>query len=219
MSYAVALAPGLEEYLCSVSVHESDVLHRLRAETASNPKSQMQISPEQGQFLQFLVRALGIKRSLEVGVFTGYSSLSVALAMPEDGQIVACDISEEWTSVARRYWHEAGVEHKIDLRIAPAIQTLDVLLAAGGHGSFDFVFIDADKENYRNYFDRALQLVRTGGVIAIDNVLWSGRVIDPEENDPDTIAIRDFNRGLYNDDRVFISMLPLRDGVTLALKR
>jgi predicted O-methyltransferase YrrM len=219
MSYAVALAPALEDYLISVSVHEPDVLARLRAETASHPQAQMQISPEQGQFLRFLVKALGIKRSLEVGVFTGYSSLSVALAMPDDGRIVACDVSEEFTSVARRYWKEAGVEKKIDLRLAPAVQTLDGLLADRQAGTFDFAFIDADKGNYQNYFDRAIQLVRKGGVIAIDNVLWSGRVADPSVKDADTVAIRAFNAKLHEDERVFVSMLPLRDGVSLAFKK
>ena len=219
MPHAVNLAPELEDYLIAVSVQEPGVLARLREETASHPRVSMQISPEQGQFLRFLVHALGIRRSLEIGVFTGYSSLSVAMAMPDEGRIVACDVSEEFTAVARRYWREAGVENKIDLRLAPAVQTLDSLIAGGHAGSFDFAFIDADKVNYQNYFDRAMQLVKKGGVIAIDNVLWSGRVIDPAVSDEDTVAIREFNRALQRDDRVFISMLPLRDGVTLALKK
>ena len=219
MPHAVNLAPELEDYLIAVSVQEPGVLARLREETASHPRAGMQISPEQGQFLRFLVHALGIRRSLEIGVFTGYSSLSVAMAMPDEGRIVACDVSEEFTAVARRYWREAGVENKIDLRLAPAVQTLDSLIAGGHAGSFDFAFIDADKVNYQNYFDRAMQLVKKGGVIAIDNVLWSGRVIDPAVSDEDTVAIREFNRALQRDDRVFISMLPLRDGVTLALKK
>ena len=219
MPHAVNLAPELEDYLIAVSVQEPGVLARLREETASHPMVSMQISPEQGQFLRFLVHALGIRRSLEIGVFTGYSSLSVAMAMPDEGRIVACDVSEEFTAVARRYWREAGVEKKIDLRLAPAVQTLDSLIAGGHAGSFDFAFIDADKVNYQNYFDRAIQLVKKGGVIVIDNVLWSGRVIDPAVSDEDTVAIREFNRALQRDDRVFISMLPLRDGVTLALKK
>ena len=219
MPHAVNLAPELEDYLIAVSVQEPGVLARLREETASHPRAGMQISPEQGQFLRFLVHALGIRRSLEIGVFTGYSSLSVAMAMPDEGRIVACDVSEEFTAVARRYWREAGVENKIDLRLAPAVQTLDSLIAGGHAGSFDFAFIDADKVNYQNYFDRAIQLVKKGGVIVIDNVLWSGRVIDPAVSDEDTVAIREFNRALQRDDRVFISMLPLRDGVTLALKK
>ena len=219
MSNAAELSPALEQYLLSVSVHESEVLARLRAETASEPYAQMQISPDQGQIMQFLVHALGVRRSLEIGVFTGYSSLSVALAMPEDGRIVACDVSEQWTSIARRYWKDAGVEHKIDLRLAPAVQTLDALLANGEGGQFDFAFIDADKTNYQNYFDRALQLVKTGGVIAIDNVLWSGKVADPSVTDDDTVAIRNFNARLHADNRVVISMLTVRDGLTLAFKK
>lgn len=216
MPYAAELPKALEEYLIAVSVHEPDVLARLRAETASVPKSEMQISPEQGQFLRFLVHALGIKKSLEIGVYTGYSSLSVALAMPEEGRIVACDVNEDWTSVARRYWNDAGVAHKIDLRLAPAVETLDSLLAAGEEGTFDFAFIDADKANYQNYFERALRLVRRGGVIAIDNVLWSGRVVDASVNDADTVAIRAFNIRVHEDTRVHASLIPIRDGLTLA---
>jgi caffeoyl-CoA O-methyltransferase len=214
---AVALSPELERYLFAVSVHEPDVLRRLREETSSNPQAQMQISPDQGQFMRFLVRALGVRRSLEIGVFTGYSALSVALALPDDGKLIACDMSEEWTAVARRYWREAGVEHKIDLRLAPALETLDNLLAAGAAGSFDFAFIDADKGNYLNYYERALRLVRQGGVIAADNVLWGGGVADPAITEPDTLAIRAFNQRLHSDDRVFVTMLTVRDGLTLAL--
>lgn len=216
MANAVQLPPNLEKYLISVSVHEPEALARLRAETAPMPRAGMQISPDMGQFLQFLVRALGIRRSLEVGVFTGYSSASVALAMPEDGRIIACDVSEEWTSIARRYWKEAGIADKIDLRLAPATETLDALLAAGEEGKFDFAFIDADKSNYWNYFERAIRLVRRGGVIAIDNVLWDGKVVDPAVSDPDTVAIRAFNQRIHEDPRVFISMVPIRDGLTLA---
>jgi predicted O-methyltransferase YrrM len=219
MANAVDLPGNLQQYLYSVSVHEADVLQRLRAETAAHPRAGMQISPDVGQFLQFLVHALGIRRTLEVGVFTGYSSTAVALALPQDGRIIACDVSDEYTSIARRYWREAGVEHKIDLRIAPATETLDALLKAGEEGSFDFAFIDADKSNYGNYYDRALRLVRSGGVIAVDNVLWDGKVADPAVNDADTVAIREFNGRLYNDERVFISMVAIRDGVTLAWKR
>lgn len=219
MSSTVELSPAVEQYLLSVSVDEPEVLARLRAETAADPYAGMQISPDQGQFMQFLVHALGIRRSLEIGVFTGYSSLSVALAMPDDGRIIACDISEQWTSIARRYWKDAGVDHKIDLRLAPAVETLDALLAAGQADTFDFAFIDADKTNYQNYFDRAIQLVRKGGVIAIDNVLWSGKVADPAVNDEDTVAIRAFNQRLHGDKRVTITTLTIRDGVTLALKK
>lgn len=198
MANAVELPAKLQEYLISVSVDEPPVLARLREETTSSVQySGMQISPDQGQFMRFLVKALGVRRALEVGVYTGYSSTSVALALPDDGKLIACDISEEWTAVARRYWKEAGVERKIDLRLAPAIETLDGLLAAGQADAFDFAFIDADKKNYQNYFDRCLKLVRRGGVIAIDNVLWDGRVIDEAVSDDDTVAIREFNRRLH----------------------
>ncbi len=169
--------------------------------------------------MALLVHLLGARRTLEVGVFTGYSSLSVALALPDDGRIIACDVSEEWTAIARRYWREAGVEHKIDLRLRPALQTLDDLIALGQGGTFDFAFIDADKENYANYFERALVLLRPGGLIAVDNVLWSGRVIDKSVKDADTRAIRAFNDKLKSDERVWISMLPIRDGLTLACKK
>jgi len=219
MLNAADLPAGLQNYLLSVSVHEPDVLKRLREETASNPLAGMQITPDVGQFLQFLVHALGIRRILEVGVFTGYSSTAMALALPDDGRIIACDVNKEWTSVARRYWAEAGVANKIDLRLAPALHTLDALLAEGHTGTFDFVFIDADKSNYWHYYARALQLLRQGGVIAVDNVLWHGRVVDPAVNDPDTIAIREFNQRVHDDDRVFACMLAIRDGVTLAWKK
>ena len=169
--------------------------------------------------MALLIHLMGLKRTLEVGVFTGYSSTAVALALPDDGRIVACDVNAEWTAMAGRFWREAGVEHKIDLRIAPALVTLDQLLAEGQAGTFDFAFIDADKENYDGYYERALQLVRAGGLIAVDNVLWHGRVIDPEANDADTRAIRALNEKLHADDRVWLSMVPIGDGVTLACKR
>jgi len=210
---------ALWDYLRSVTVREPDVLRRLREETASNPKANMQISPDQGQFMALLMHLTGAKRTIEVGVFTGYSSLAVALALPADGHIIACDVSEEWTAVARRYWREAGVEHKIDLRLRPALETLDGLIASGEAGRFDFAFIDADKSNYQNYFERAMVLVRPGGLIAVDNVLWSGRVLDSMEKDPDTSAIRAYNEKLHTDDRVWLSMLPIRDGLTLACRK
>ena len=209
----------LYDYMLSVSLRELPVLRRLREETASHPMAQMQISPDQGQFMNFLVRLMGAKRTLEVGVFTGYSSLSVALALPPGGRIIACDVSEEWTSIARRYWEEAGVAHKIDLRLAPALETLDGLLASEQAGSFDFAFIDADKTNYDGYYERALQLLRSGGLIAIDNVLWSGRVADPSVQDKDTAALRALNDKIHRDERVLVSMLPVADGLTLALKK
>jgi predicted O-methyltransferase YrrM len=212
------MSPQLYDYIRTNSVREASVLRRLREETASNPKANMQISADQGQFLALLVKLMGARRTLEIGVFTGYSSLSVALALPPEGRIAACDVSEEWTSVARRYWKEAGVEHKIDLHLAPAVETLDRLLAEGQSNSFDFAFIDADKGNYENYFERALQLVRKGGLIVVDNTLWSGRVADPAEQEEDTVAIRRFNKKLAGDSRIDLSMLPVADGITLALK-
>ena len=207
------------EYLQAVSLREHDALRRLREETAAMSEANMQIAPEQGQLMALLVQLLGAKRTLEVGVFTGYSSLAVALALPADGRVVACDVSEEWTRIARRYWQEAGVAGKIDLRLAPALDTLDRLLRDGQAGSFDFAFIDADKSNYDAYYERALELVRAGGLVCIDNVLWSGRVADPAAEDEDTAAIRALNRKLHGDERVDLSLLPLADGITLARKR
>lgn len=215
----ITLTESLHHYLLSISLREPPILTRLREETAQHPLANMQIAPEQGQFMALLVRLMGVKKYLELGVFTGYSALSVALALPPDGKLIACDVNEEWTSMARRYWQEAGVAHKIALRIAPALETLDKLLANGEAGSFDFVFIDADKENYTNYYERSLELVRHGGLIVIDNVLWSGRVADPNEQDMDTVAIRRFNTKLHFDERIALSMLPLADGLTLAYKR
>lgn len=208
----------LYDYLLSSSLREPEILRRLREETANHPYARMQISPEQGQFMALLVQLMGAKKTLEVGVFTGYSSLCVALALPPDGKIVACDVSEEFTSVARRYWQEAGVAEKIDLRIAPALETLDRLLAEQAQ-TFDFAFIDADKSNYDGYYERSLQLVRPGGLIAIDNVLWSGRVADPQDRDNSTQNIRAFNEKLHRDERVSISLVPIADGLTLAVKR
>ncbi|MGL5941381.1 MAG: class I SAM-dependent methyltransferase [Waterburya sp.] len=207
------------EYLLSVSLREAEVLTKLRQETDRHPMSIMQISPEQGQFMGLLVKLLKAKKTLDIGVFTGYSSLVVALALPEDGKVIACDRDPEATAIGRRYWQIAGVEHKIDFRLAPALETLDQLIAEGEAGSFDFAFIDADKRNYPNYYERALSLLRPGGVVAIDNVLWSGSVADPEVTDNRTIAIREFNQQLHQDSRVEISMLPLADGLTLALKQ
>jgi len=200
-------------------VRESDVARRLRDETQKLPMAQMQIGPDQGQFLQLLVQLIGAKKTLEVGVFTGYSSLWVAMALPSGGRIVACDVSEEYTSVARRYWKEAGIDDKIELVLRPALETLDELIANGQAGTFDFAFIDADKSNYDNYYERALQLLRRGGLIAIDNTIWSGRVAKPEENDVDTVAIRKLNEKLHQDERVSLSMLTVGDGLTLAMKR
>lgn len=209
----------IQQYLLANSLREPPILKKLREETASHPLASMQINPEQGQFMALMVQLLGAKQTLEVGVFTGYSALAVALALPADGRVVACDISEEYTTVARRFWTEAGVAGKIDLRIAPAIETLRGLVEEGQRGRFDFAFIDADKTSYSNYYEFALELLRPGGLIMVDNVLWSGRVAENEVNDADTAALRAFNRKLHGDSRVVLSMLPLGDGVTLALKR
>ncbi|HEY9898467.1 MAG TPA: class I SAM-dependent methyltransferase [Pantanalinema sp.] len=209
----------IHDYMIANSLREPEVLRRLREETERHPRAQMQISAMQGQFMRLLIQLLGAKKTLEVGVFTGYSSLSVALALPEDAQIIACDVSEEYTAVARRYWAEAGVAHKIDLRLAPALETLDALVAQGHAGTFDFAFIDADKENDLAYYERALTLARPGGLIAIDNVLWSGSVADPSDRDESTEAIRALNRLVHHDERVDMSMLPVADGLTLARKR
>jgi len=213
------LSEKVYDYMNSVSVREPAILRKLREETASLPMGTMQIPPEHGQFLALLMQLMGTRRTLEVGVFTGYSSLAVALALPDDGKILACDVSEEYTSVARRYWKEAGVDHMIELRIKPALETLHELIAQRQHNRYDFAFIDADKANYEGYYECALELVRPGGLIAIDNVLWHGRVIDPESNDADTLAIRAINKKLLGDSRVAISMLPVSDGLTLCCKR
>jgi caffeoyl-CoA O-methyltransferase len=213
------LPDALYRYYQSVAFNEPEVLKSLRAATVALPQGGMQISPEQGQFMQFLVRLMGARRCLEVGVFTGYSSTCVALALPDDGTLIACDVSAEWTAVARSFWDKAGVAHKITLQLAPAVKTLDALLKDGHGEAFDFTFIDADKENYANYFERALALTRRGGVIAIDNTLWSGRVADAADNSADTVAIREFNRAVHADRRVMAAMLPIGDGLTLALKQ
>ena len=218
MSRHFAFDQTAYQYVVDTSVREPEVARRLREETQKLPMAQMQISPDQAQFMQLLVKLIKAKKTLEVGVFTGYSSLWVALGLPEDGQIVACDVSEEYTSIARPYWKEAGVEPKIDLRLRPALETLDGLLASGQAGTFDFAFIDADKTNYDNYYERSLKLLRTQGLIAIDNTIWSGRVADPNENDSDTVALRKLNQKLHSDDRVTLSMLTIGDGLTLALK-
>jgi caffeoyl-CoA O-methyltransferase len=218
-SKTIAMTDELRGYLLSVSLREPEILARLRAETAALPMAGMQISPEQGQFMALLVQALGVKKALEVGVFTGYSSLVVALALPPEGRIVACDVSEEWTGIARRYWREAGVAEKIELRLAPGAESLRALLAEGQAGAFDFAFIDADKRGYDTYYELALQLLRPGGVIGLDNVLRGGRVLNPPAGDEDTLAIRRLNEKLHRDERVSLSLLPIGDGLTLALKR
>jgi len=214
-----ALTDELYEYLLSVSLREADVLRRLREETGALESARMQISPEQGQFMALLVELTGARNALEIGTFTGYSALVVALALPDDGRLVACDISEEWTAIARRYWDEAGVAHKVDLRLGPGADTLDALLTEGRANDFDFVFIDADKEGLDSYYEKSLELLRTGGLIAVDNTLWHGKVVDPAVTDPATEAIRVFNAKLRDDERVSLSLVPIGDGLSLARKR
>lgn len=210
---------ALYAYLLEASLRESDVLRRLREETAGLEKGHMQISPEQGQFMGLLVELVGARRILEVGTFTGYSALAMAQAMGDGGELVACDLSDEWTRVARRYWDEAGVADRIDLRIGPAADTLSDLLDDGQAGTFDMVFIDADKKGLDGYWERALRLLRPGGLVAVDNTLWHGKVADASVDDDATRAIRAFNRKARDDARVSMSLVPIGDGVTLARKR
>lgn len=213
------MTDALASYLRAASPEEPAYLAKLREETASHPRAIMQITPEQGLFMGLLARMAGARKALEIGVFTGYSSIAVALALPQDGKLIACDVSEEYTSVARRYWKEADLESKIDLRIAPAMDTLNGLLQADEAGSFDMSFIDADKGNYRNYYEASLKLVRSGGIIVLDNMLWHGQVADPKDIEPDTVAIRDLTALIRSDGRVWSCLLPIGDGVTLALKK
>ena len=217
-SDTIELNQSLRDYLINVSVKEPRVLKNLREETLTLDEFQMQISPEQGSFLSFLVNLINAKHTLDIGVFTGYSSLIVALQLPKNGYVTACDTNEDWTEIAQKYWKAAKVEYKIDLHIAPAVETLEKLISNGNEGLYDFSFIDADKINYQHYFEQSLVLVRKGGVIAIDNVLWGGRVLDNSDTDPATRAIREFNSRLYKDERVAISMIPIGDGLTLAQK-
>jgi predicted O-methyltransferase YrrM len=214
----LCITEQLYEYLVDVSLRESPLLQRLRVETAQDEQASMQIAPEQGQFMALLIHLLGAEKAIEIGVYTGYSSLCTALALPDHGRLIACDTSEQWTQVARRYWEEAGVAHKIELHLAPAAETLAALLAARQAGTFDFAFIDADKVGYGQYYEACLQLLRPGGLIAIDNVLWNGDVADPAIDDGDTEAIRVFNRKIHADPRVEISLVPIADGLTLARK-
>jgi caffeoyl-CoA O-methyltransferase len=215
----LTLDDRLHEYLLRVGVREPPALARLREETAAHPRAGMQIAPEQGQLLSLLVRLTGARRALEVGVFTGYSSLAVALALPPDGRLLACDVSEEYTAVARRHWQAAGVARRIELVLAPALETLDARLGAGERGGYDFAFIDADKTNYEAYFDRALALVRPGGLIAVDNTLWGGAVADPADRERDTLALRAFNAARTADERIDLALVPIGDGLTLARVR
>ena len=217
-SDTIELNQSLRDYLINVSEKEPSVLKDLREETLKLDEFQMQISPEQGSFLSFLVNLINAKHTLDIGVFTGYSSLVVALQLPQNGYVTACDTNEEWTEIAQKYWKAAEVEDKIDLHLARAVETLEKLISNGNEGLYDFSFIDADKINYQHYFEQSLILVRKGGVIAIDNVLWGGRVLDNSDTDPATRAIREFNSRLYKDERVAISMIPIGDGLTLAQK-
>jgi len=222
----IRFSKELRDYVLS-SLREPEVLKRLREETASDPNAIMQIPPEQGQFMSFLVKVLGAKKALEIGTYTGYSTLCVALALPKDGRVVACDINDNWASVGRKYWKEAGVEQKIDFRLGPALRTLEALIESGEAGSFDFAFIDADKGNYDQYYEKSISLLRPGGVIAIDNVLLFGSVVDPSVldadlrsriSDTDIDVMQKLNEKVKNDPRVDATMLPLADGLTLVRK-
>ncbi len=218
MKKDLGLNDSFYQYFQSISLREPDILRSLRQETETLPLGRMQISPEQGQFMAFLVKLTNAKKTLEIGVFTGYSSLVVALALPPEGKIIACDISEEYTAIARRYWQQAKVDQKIDLKIAPALETLDKLIQNGQDNTFDFIFIDADKSNYNHYYEKALILLRSGGLIAIDNVFWGGKVADAQIQDNQTQKIRDLNEKLHKDERIMLSVIPIADGLTLALK-
>jgi predicted O-methyltransferase YrrM len=215
----IELTEKLDDYILGVSLRESAVQRRLREETARLPMAGMQIAPDQGQLMALLARLVGARNCLEIGTFTGYSALAVALALPPEGRIIACDVNPETTAVAQRYWREAGVADKIELKLAPALATLDALLAARQEGRFDFAFIDADKENYDGYYERLLRLLRPGGLIVIDNVLWGGAVADMRVKDAETAALRALNQKLHRDERVDLVLLPLADGITLARKR
>ena len=215
----LGIEPELYKYLQMVSIREPSILKELRQETEDHPMARMQIAPEQGQFMALLVQLIGAKKTLELGVFTGYSTLAVALVLPDEGRVIACDISKEHTDIARHFWGKAEVSHKIDLRIAPALETLDKLITEGQNNTFDFAFIDADKTNYGNYYEQTLKLVRPGGLIVIDNVLWGGKVADKNVQDNQTKTIRLLNEKIYKDSRVKISLVPIADGLTLLLKQ
>ena len=218
-SSTIGLSNDLRKYMLNVSFRDDEILRQLREETLTLKEAQMQISPEQGAFLSILTKILNAKKTLDIGVFTGYSSLVVARELPDDGLVVACDTSIEWTSIAKKYWKLAGVDNKVDLHLAPAKETLEKLIEDGQASTYDFSFIDADKINYQSYYENSLVLVKPGGIIAVDNVLWSGQVIDQTDFEPATRAIRSFNEKLYQDNRVSISMVPIGDGLTLAYKK
>jgi predicted O-methyltransferase YrrM len=214
-----SLLPARVDAYVGAHTREGGLARRLRRETSRLAMARMQIGPDQAAFLSWLVRAMGVRHAVEVGTFTGMSALAVASALPGDGRLVCCDVSEEWTSIGRRYWEEAGVAGRIDLRLGPAADTLASLLREHGEGSFDFAFIDADKRGYDGYYEACLRLLRPGGAIALDNMLWSGKVADPAKTDRDTKAIRKLNRKVLRDPRVEASLLTVGDGVLLALKR
>jgi predicted O-methyltransferase YrrM len=216
---SIGIDPPLYQYLLDVSLREDPVLAELRAVTAELPQRNMQIAPEQGQFMAMLARLIGARRYIEIGTFTGYSTLAVARAMPDDAEIIACDVSREWTDIAQRFWHQAGVAERIRLALQPALDTLDELVGEGRTGHFDLAFIDADKTGYIDYFERCLRLIRPGGLILVDNTLWGGSVINPEKNDDDTEAIRSFNRHVHDHDGVDLSLVPIGDGLTLLRRR
>lgn len=220
MDVTEGISPALRAYMLDHGTAETPELRAIREETqARTAFPAMQISPEQGAFMQLMARVMGVRRYLEVGVFTGYSTLAVALGLPDDGEIVACDVSEEWTAMARPHWQAASVAHKIDLRLAPATETLDALIAVGETARFDLMFIDADKENYDRYYESGLKLVRAGGLIMIDNVLWGGSVVDEDDERESTRAIRALNAKVKADDRVWSTIIPVGDGITLAVKK
>jgi len=214
----ISMTPKIQAYIQAHSLRETDVLKKLREDTHKMSTGHMQISPEQGQFFQLLIQILGARKTLDIGVFTGYSALCVASVLPPEGQVIGCDINSEWTKMAKRFWDMAGVSHKIDLRLQEAILTLDQLLRAGEGGTFDFIFIDADKKNYLTYYEKSLALLRLGGLIAIDNTLWSGRVADASDQDLITGCMRQLNDYLHYDSRVTLSLLPVGDGLTLVRK-
>ncbi len=218
-SSTIGLSNELRKYMLDVSFRDDEILKQLREETLKLKEAQMQISPEQGAFLSILTKIISAKKTLDIGVFTGYSSLVVARELPDDGSVVACDTSIEWTSIAKKYWKLAGVHNKVELYLSPAKVTLEKLIKDGQESTYDFSFIDADKINYQSYYENSLKLLKPGGIIAIDNVLWSGQVIDESDSEPATRAIRSFNEKLYQDDRVSISMVPIGDGLTLAYKK
>jgi predicted O-methyltransferase YrrM len=218
-SSSFLLTDAIATYYSRVAIREESLFAELRDETAKLPMARMQIAPEQAQLMAILVKLLGARRCIEVGVFTGYSSLAVASALPPEGELLACDVSEEWTAIARRYWKKGGVDRRIRLVLAPAAGTLDAELASGKAGSYDFAFIDADKTAYLDYYERCLALLRAGGLIAVDNTLWSGRVADPGVGDEDTVALRRFNEAVSADMRVDLCLVPIADGLTLLRKR